>query len=163
MKIMISRWPAFCLAAAVTVSAGLQVAYAEAPPSVFGVDAPELARPGAFAVGVRTLPLVERNQLDVLAVDPKTHGFARHDRNLTVDLWYPATPPVPGTPTETYVGNLPSEPPAEPARFSVPGVAVRNAPPAGGGYPLVIVSHGYSNATVAMTWLKRHLRLTFLP
>jgi predicted dienelactone hydrolase len=150
------RWAAVW-ACAVTVSTGPQVARAEAPPGVFGVDAPELARPGPFAVGVRTLPLVERNQLDILAVDPKTNGFARHDRTLTVDLWYPAANPAPGTPRETYVGSLPSEPPAEPARFTVPGVAVRNAPPAGGGYPLVIVSHGYSNVTAAMTWLTENL------
>jgi predicted dienelactone hydrolase len=50
-----------------------------------------------------------------------------------------------------------AEPAAEPARFTVPGVAVRNAPPAGVSYPLVIVSHGYSNATVAMTWLTENL------
>ena len=153
--------PALCLAALVA-AAGLQIARAAAPPSVFGVDAPELARLGPFAVGVRTLPLVDRNQLDVLALDPKTGQYARHDRNLTVDLWYPAAQPAPGTPRETYVGTLPSEPPAEPARFTVPGVAVRNArplpaTPAGSGYPLVIVSHGYSNTTAALTWLTENL------
>ena len=157
MRTKISWGPAVCLAALAAASAGLRLARADVPPSVFGVDAPELARPGPFGVGVRTLPLVETNQLDVLAVDPKTSGFARHDRKLTVDLWYPAAQPAPGTPRETYVGSLPSEPPAEPARFTVPGVAVRNAPPAGGGYPLVIVSHGYSNATAAMTWLTENL------
>jgi len=130
-------------------------AYAE-PPSVFGVDAPELARVGAFSVGVRTLSLVEPAQPDVLALDPKTGVAPKHDRTLIVDLWYPATVSS-SAPRETYSGSLPSEPPAPPATFTVPGIAVRDAPPTGGGYPLVVVSHGYSNATAAMTWLTENL------
>jgi predicted dienelactone hydrolase len=129
---------------------------ADTPPSVFGVDAPELARSGQFAVGVRTLSLVEHDQPDLLAMDTKSGSIPKHDRNLTVDLWYPANP-LPRAPRETYTASLPSEPPAAPAAFSVPGIAVRNAPPAGGNYPLVVVSHGYSNATVAMTWLTENL------
>jgi pimeloyl-ACP methyl ester carboxylesterase len=39
----------------------------------------------------------------------------------------------------------------------VPGIAVRDAPPAGEGFPLVIVSHGYSNDPAAMTWLTENL------
>jgi predicted dienelactone hydrolase len=131
-------------------------AQAQTPPSVFGVDAPELARSGQFAVGVRTLSLVEHDQPDLLAMDRKSGSVPKHDRNLTVDLWYPANP-APRAPRETYTASLPSEPPAGPAAFSVPGIAVRNAPPAGTNYPLVVVSHGYSNATVAMTWLTENL------
>lgn len=130
---------------------------AEAPPSVFGVDAPELARLGAFSVGVRTLSLVDHDQPDLLAVEPGNTTIPRHDRKLTVDIWYPAATPPPGTSRETYHGSLPSEPPAPPATFSVPGIAVRDAPPAGSGHPLVVVSHGYSNSTAAMTWLTENL------
>jgi predicted dienelactone hydrolase len=39
----------------------------------------------------------------------------------------------------------------------VPGIAVRDALPTGHDYPLVVVSHGYSNATAAMTWLTENL------
>jgi predicted dienelactone hydrolase len=39
----------------------------------------------------------------------------------------------------------------------VPGIAVRDAKPAGGDYPLVVVSHGYSNDPAAMTWLTENL------
>jgi predicted dienelactone hydrolase len=126
------------------------------PPSVPGIDAPELARLGSYAVGVRTIALVEREQPDLLAIDPVSGSVPKHDRKLTVDLWYPASP-APGSPRETYSGSLPSEPPAPPAIFTVPGIAVRDAPPAGGGYPLVVVSHGYSNATAAMSWLTENL------
>jgi predicted dienelactone hydrolase len=139
-----------------TVLAASQGQAEERPPSVFGVDAPELARPGQFAVGVRTLSLVERDQPDLLAMDPSNGSIPKHDRKLTVDLWYPATSATNAS-RETYSASLPSEPPAPPANFTVPGIAVRDARPAGGGYPLVVVSHGYSNATAAMTWLTESL------
>jgi predicted dienelactone hydrolase len=128
----------------------------EVPPSQFGVDAPELARLGDFAVGVRSVELVEPAQVDLLAYDP-TRGMApKHDRHLTVDIWYPARNSIMAQ-RETYSAAFPAEPPAEATKFSVPGIAVRDAKPEGGNYPLVIVSHGYSNAPAAMTWLTENL------
>ncbi len=105
-----------------------------APPSVPGVDAPELAKLGPFAVGVRTV----------------------HLGTLAVDVWYPARPAAGAVP-ERYVGSLPSEPPAAPAQFSVRGIAVRNAASVAGDFPLVVVSHGWSNITAALTWLTENL------
>jgi predicted dienelactone hydrolase len=78
------------------------------------------------------------------------------DRALTVELWYPAHP-RPGARRAVYTARFPSEPPAAPVSFSVPGIAVRDAPPSGTGLPLVIVSHGYSNDPAAMTWLTENL------
>jgi predicted dienelactone hydrolase len=130
--------------------------FAAGPPSRYGVDAPELARLGANAVGVRTLHLVQHGQIDVLAFDAAKGSAPLVDRALTVELWYPARPQPNATPVQ-YSASLPSEPPAAPARFSIPGIAVRDAPTLGGEYPLVIVSHGYSNDPVAMTWLTENL------
>jgi len=127
-----------------------------APPSDFGVDAPQLARLGDAAVGVRTLALVQRKQEDILSFNPADGSFQKGDRALTVDLWYPAVVPE-GAKRETYAASLPSEPPAPPANFTVPGIAVRDAPPAGKAHPLVVVSHGYSNVPAAMTWLTENL------
>jgi predicted dienelactone hydrolase len=124
------------------------------PPSEFGVDAPELARLGDSAVGVRTLALVQRKQEDVLSF--ATGSFQKGDRALTVDLWYPAVVPE-GAKREIYTASLPAEPPAPPANFTVPGIAVRDAPSAGKAHPLVVVSHGYSNVPAAMTWLTENL------
>src|SRR3569832_1545426 len=100
------------------------------PPSEFGIDAPELARLGNSAVGVRTLALVQRKQEDVLSF--ADGSFRKADRPLTADLWYPATVTEGGR-RETYTASLPSELPAPPANFTVPGIAVRDAPPAGRG------------------------------
>jgi len=126
------------------------------PPSRYGVDAPELARLGEFAVGVRTLHLVQHGQADVLAFDAAKGAAPLVDRLLTVELWYPAHP-SPKAARVQYTAQLPSEPPAAPKSFSIPGIAVRDAPPAGSGLPLVIVSHGYSNDPAAMTWLTENL------
>jgi predicted dienelactone hydrolase len=120
------------------------------------IDAPELAHPGNHDVGVRTLHLVQHGQSDVLAFDAAKGSAPLMDRALTVELWYPALA-RPGAPRVTYSASLPSEPPAPPAQFSIPGIAVRDAPPSGTRLPLVIVSHGYSNDPAAMTWLTENL------
>ncbi len=132
------------------------IAEARDPPSRPAVDAPELAALGPFKVGVRTISLVDAAQADVLAFDPATGKAPTRDRTLKVDLWYPATVPA-GAQRETYSGSLPAEPPAPPTKFTIPGIAVRDADPAGGHYPLVILSHGYSNETVALSWLTENL------
>lgn len=129
---------------------------AQRPPSTFGPDAPELARLGPYAVGVETLTLVQHAQVDVLAYSAVTHQSPKRDRVLVVDVWYPAHA-EPGAPRAVYSAAFPSEPPAPPAPFTVPGIAVRDAPFSGGPYPLVIVSHGYSNAPAAMSWITENL------
>jgi predicted dienelactone hydrolase len=134
---------------------GVPPASAVSPPSQFGVDAPELARLGESAVGVRTLALVQRKQEEVLSFNAADGSFPKGDRALTVDLWYPALVPA-GAQREVYTGTFPSES-AAPVNFTVPGIAVRDAPPAGKAHPLVVVSHGYSNSTAAMTWLTENL------
>jgi predicted dienelactone hydrolase len=131
-------------------------ALAADPPSRPGLDAPELARLGNLAVGVKTIVLVDRDQLDLLALDSKTGIAPKRDRSLTVDIWYPAHP-AKGAATETYSGSMDSEPPAPPSKFQLPGIAVRNAPADAGKFPLVIVAHGYGNVTVGMTWLTENL------
>lgn len=125
-------------------------------PSRPGVDAPELAHPGHFQLGVRTFALVDAAQADVLAFDPATGVAPKRDRRLIVDLWYPAEVAADASP-ETYTGSLPAEPPAPPTQFTIPGIAVRDAKPAAGRFPLVVVSHGYSNETIALSWLTENL------
>jgi predicted dienelactone hydrolase len=132
------------------------VVVAGEPPSRFGVDAPELAHLGTYAVGVKTLHLVQHGQVDVLAFDAAKGSAPLVDRALAVELWYPARP-APAAARVVYTASLPSEPPAPPARFSIPGIAIRDAPSSGTGHPLVIVSHGYSNDPNAMTWLTENL------
>jgi predicted dienelactone hydrolase len=149
-------------AARLVLVLALAIALPETPalagdaPSDFGADAPQLAQLGEFAVGTRSLHLIEHDQLDVLAYDAASGTAPRRDRVLDVDLWYPGLPSA-GAARAVYTGSFPSDPPAPPARFSEPGIAVRDAPAAGGGYPLIIVSHGYSNDPAAMSWITENL------
>jgi hypothetical protein len=69
--------------------AAATAAMAHEPPSRPGVDAPELAKPGPFGVGVRTIELVDPAQIDVLAFDPRNER-AQRDRTLKVELWHPS-------------------------------------------------------------------------
>lgn len=103
-------------------------------------DAPELAAFGEFAVGVRTLEVVDSDRVDVLNT-PRGGETAYYDRSLTLEIWYPAaleTGQSPGTQYQTVTRN-----PAVTATLN--GRAVRDAAPAtaSGPYPLVIISHGY--------------------
>jgi predicted dienelactone hydrolase len=125
-------------------------------PSRFGVDAPELARLGPHAVGVRTLTLVDHDQPDVLAYDASKGSAPLRDRKLEIELWYPAKA-EPGAKQTIYSASLPSEPPAPPAAFTVAALAIRDAPADGDAFPLVIVSHGYSNDPLIMSWLTENL------
>jgi predicted dienelactone hydrolase len=116
-------------------------ASAHEAPSRPAVDAPELARLGDHAVGVATIEFVDA---------------ARGERRLAVDLWYPALAAAGATP-DTYSGTMTAEPPAPPTRFTRPGIAVRDASRANGRFPLVVVSHGYDNESVLLSWLTENL------
>ncbi|HVC02187.1 MAG TPA: hypothetical protein VND80_08290 [Steroidobacteraceae bacterium] len=131
-------------------------ALAERPPSVFGVDAPQLAHLGPHAVGFETITLVQHGQVDVLAYDPATGTAPKRDRRLVVDIWYPAVA-EPQASRVVYSAAFPAEPPAPPAHFTIRGIAVRGAPFAGADHPLVVVSHGYSNEPAAMSWITENL------
>ena len=126
------------------------------PPSVPGIDAPQLAHLGPHAVGFRSVTLINKAQPDLLHVDPATRRVPLYDRALTVDIWYPAKARRGAAPV-TYAGSLYGEPPGPSVKFSVRGLAISGAAPDGQGYPLVIFSHGYSNAPAVMTWLTENL------
>jgi predicted dienelactone hydrolase len=126
------------------------------PPSIPGTDAPELAKMGPDQVGFRTMTFIHKGQPDFQAVDAKTGIVPLSDRKLVVDIWYPAAARKGAKPL-TYRAAFWGEPPGPPVAFTVPGLAAQNAKPTGTAHPLVIVSHGYSNAPASMTWLTENL------
>ena len=136
--------------------AGAASASVALPPSVPGIDAPQLAQLGPHQIGFRTIILEHKNQPDLIGADAVTGQVPLRTRRLKVDLWYPAKA-RPGAATMTYSASLFGEPPKPSVSFRVRGLAISNAAPAGRGYPLVILSHGYSNAPAVMTWLTENL------
>lgn len=103
-------------------------------------DAPELAKYGSFAVGVKTLNLVHPKQLDIVKAKAG-EPIPRYDRPLAVEVWYPAKP-TPAKPGDgeyrVFIRDGKTE-------VTIHGRALRDAQPdAGSGpYPLLIISHGY--------------------
>nr|WP_231708288.1 dienelactone hydrolase [Sphingomonas populi] len=120
------------------------------PPARPGVDAPELARLGAYPVGVADLELVQPDQPNPLK------GADRplvEDRHLPLKIWYPATSAGPGT---MYHTALSGETGAD-VPFTIPGIATPGAPDSNGRFPLVILAHGYGNAPELLAWLGENL------
>jgi predicted dienelactone hydrolase len=117
--------------------------------------APELAAYGNLSVGVRTLRAVDRDRPDVL--NTKEGGqIVRYDRLFTIEVWYPATL----GPGQTDQGDYPGVLTRDPAVVvTLRGRAVRDAAPraTGGGYPLVLVSHGYPGTRYLLSHLGENL------
>ena len=122
-------------------------------------DAPELALSGEYSVGVRTLSLVNKGQIDILNSKNGVDPF--YDRALTVEVWYPAIIPAGETVGVTYHDTYGSATDSSRALtpFSFKGRASRNAVPAKNAapYPLVIVSHGYPGSRVLLSYLTENL------
>ncbi|MBL4631510.1 MAG: dienelactone hydrolase, partial [Paraglaciecola sp.] len=56
-------------------------------------DAPELAAYGQYAIGVKTLKIINPQQIDIIKIDPAKPNLTnlpRYDRPLTLEVWYPA-------------------------------------------------------------------------
>lgn len=117
-------------------------------------DAPELARFGEHAIGVRTLELVDSNRPDILR-STEIGQTAYYDRSLIVEVWYPAMLTDGQQPGEVYSSTTRN--PAITA--SLEGRAVRDAIPmrSAGAVPLVIISHGYPGNRYLMSHMGENL------
>ena len=122
-------------------------------------DAPELALRGEYNVGVRTLTLVHKGQIDIL--NSKKGVDSLYDRPLTVEIWYPAIIPAGKTVIATYHDSYGSATDSTRplTHFTFEGRALRNAAPDKNAspYPLVIVSHGYPGSRVLLSYLTENL------
>lgn len=116
-------------------------------------DAPALAPFGQFAVGVRTLTLVDPDRVDV-AGSRTGAANVRYDRSLTIEVWYPADHQAGsgGTQYITETRNLA-------VTATLTGAATRDAAPrvGDGPFPLVILSHGYPGNRYLMSHLGENL------
>ncbi len=112
-------------------------------------DAPELAAPGPYTIGVRTLTLTDPDRPDVLA---STEALVRGPRTLAAEFWYPAADGTqPGGSYDTVLrdGVTP---------VTLYGQAARDAQPSTDGpFPLVVISHGYPGNRLLLAHLGEHL------
>jgi len=138
------------LIAVAAAAALIGAAPGAAPPARPGVDAPELARLGAYPVGVADLELVQPGQPNPLK---GTDQPLVEDRHLPLKIWYPAASAGPGT---IYHTALSGETGVD-VPFTIPGIATPGAPQSKGRFPLVILAHGYGNAPDLLAWLAENL------
>lgn len=115
-------------------------------------DAPELAKIGNLSVGVRTLSLIHKNQIDAVNIE-EGQPIPRYDRPLTVEVWYPAQTTEQGT---QYHDVLLRD---AKTLVSLYGSAVRDAAPlkAENGHPLIVISHGYPGNRFLMSHFGENL------
>lgn len=122
-------------------------------------DAPELAARGEFGVGVQTIDLLHKDQLDIL--NRKNGETPTYDRPLKIEVWYPASIPEEAAEIEVYqevMGNRGDTlRPLIPFEFK--GRALRDAEPKAMStpYPLLILSHGYTGSRLLFTYLAENL------
>jgi len=135
----------------------------EAPRDFYSVpkaDTPQLAAQGRYSVGVRTLEMVHKDQVDILKFDQATGKAPLYDRPLTVEVWYPATLATGQQERVIYPSAMPGVAPRTggPSGFDIPGKAARDAAPVvGQRFPLVIVSHGYPGSRFFLSYLTENL------
>jgi predicted dienelactone hydrolase len=115
-------------------------------------SAPELAAPGAFAIGVRTIHAVARNRPDIVHTKAGAPP-PRYDRPYTIEVWYPAAL-GPGQAAGGDYRTIIRDPAVT---VTLHGRAVRDAPPADGRWPLVVISHGYPGNRLLMSHLGENL------
>lgn len=121
-------------------------------------DAPELSARGSYTVGVKTIALLNMDQIDILG---STQGKdPKYDRPITIEVWYPSDTgkklstliynEVMGTANDSLRPLIP---------FTFKGRAERDARPVmdAGKFPLIIVSHGYVGSRYLMTYLTENL------
>ena len=117
-------------------------------------DAPELAAYGKFDIGVRQVKIVNKNQIDILKIDPKKPKPAewpRYDRPLTLEVWYPAAKNQTGSnELSAFLRDGKTE-------VSLIGKAKRDAAPISGKFPLVLVSHGYPGNRFLLSHLAENI------
>ncbi|MDF4220033.1 dienelactone hydrolase [Maribacter sp. M208] len=120
-------------------------------------DAPELSARGEYKVGVKTVKLVNPNQVDIL--NSKEGNDPTYDRPITIEVWYPANV---GDDAKTVVYDEVMGTRGDSLRpltpFTFKGRAYRDATPkTGNKFPLVVVSHGYVGSRYLMTYLTENL------
>jgi dienelactone hydrolase len=128
--------------------------------SVPPVDSPELAPEGRYSVGVRTIEIKNAGQPDILNFEKATGKAPLNDRRLTIEVWYPAIIPDGKQERDVYKMSLPgrgAQAPPPPKIIEIEGKALRDAGPAKGKFPLVIVSHGYPGSRYFLSYLTENL------
>ncbi|MCM2563842.1 dienelactone hydrolase [Lutimaribacter sp. EGI FJ00015] len=122
---------------------------AQNPIDTIRPDAPALAPYGDFPVGVQERSFTVPGRVDIVNVTET--ATPTYDRSYTVEIWYPAAPGTQAGGTyETVIRDGQTA-------TTLTGRAARDATPAEGRFPLVVISHGYPGNRFLMSHLGENL------
>ncbi len=114
-------------------------------------DAPALAAFGDHKIGVTTMMFTNPDQIDIVNTG-ETGEPPRYDREITVEIWYPATDDT--TPGGTYTALIRDGV----TEATLTGQAARDAAPnTDETFPLIIISHGYPGNRFLLSPLAENL------
>jgi len=119
---------------------------------------PELAPRGNYTIGVRTIELIHKDQVNLKAITEE-ESRPLYDRRLTVEVWYPAMAAKGVRQACTYTDYIGQADKDFMEPFDYAGRAMRDAEPfaADGPYPVLIISHGYPGSRYLMSNLGENL------
>lgn len=136
-------------AAALGVALTAGTAMAENRIDTIRPDAPALSPYGSFPVGVQERSFSVAERIDILNVT--ADAIPTYDRPYTVEIWYPAAEGTqPGGTYDTVIRDGQTA-------TTLHGRAARDAEPAQGSFPLVVISHGYPGNRFLMSHLAENL------
>lgn len=122
-------------------------------------DAPVLSARGPYSVGVQTLTLVNKDQVDI--INSKDGNTVTYDRDLKVEVWYPASLKSGEEELVTYdeVMGTANDPKRPLIPFTFEGRAARGTSliKEESKFPLIVVSHGYVGSRLLLTYLTENL------
>ena len=147
--------PVLVCAAALAILCGVappsSAQVAQSAPSVPPVDAPELAHVGPFAIGTT----IKRIALPAAPMLTGPGTWVVAPRSVSVRFWYPARAASPA-PRIHYSHTINARG-SRPVTLVTPGIAISDAVPHGGRFPLVLMSHGFRGWSEAMSYLGENL------
>ena len=119
---------------------------------------PALAPRGEYAIGVRTIEIVNPNQVDLAAITEE-NPRPLHDRKLTVEVWYPGVVAEGARQISTYTDYIGRIDTNDLEAFDYVGRAMRDAElyAEAGPYPVIIVTHGFPGNRYLMSYLGENL------
>lgn len=149
-----------CLSALMlAASLWCETVYAQNHIDIIRPDAPALAAYGSYKLGVRTVDLNHKGQIDIVNIDTnKTspEDWPRYSRPLTIEIWYPATSTSANREEKTSLDAFMRD---GKTQIQLLGKAVRDAKPLESDqkFPLVLISHGYPGNRFLMAHLAENI------
>ena len=146
-----------------TVAGADQFVYEEGYPigAIIGdavSGAPVLGYRGEYAIGVRTIEVVNPEEVD-LANITEANPRPLYDRKHTLEVWYPAKIAEGAKQLSSYTDYIGRIDEGDLEAFDYMGRAMRDAEPylEGGPYPVIVVSHGYPGNRYLMSWIGENM------